>query len=178
LLDVKGDRVERLGLEEFGAIQAETITEDGSEDSLTRAITSSTGNVDFSNFFQNGPVTISARVKNAGNVQIKPIGTVTLKKSFGGEDQSFEFNEARANILPDSVRRFDIPQEDLGYGRYTATLSLSYGDGGDIINSETTFWVLPYGYIAGLVVGVGVVTVLAGVGLKRYRNHILKQAKR
>ncbi|HEX5797313.1 MAG TPA: hypothetical protein VFX86_02895 [Candidatus Saccharimonadales bacterium] len=125
LVDVPGDVNEQLQLVSFSA------EKDGK-----------TGTV-----FSSSPDGIALGLKNTGNSFSKPFGTVTIKDFRGKEVHRYEINntDPRGNILPDSTRVFHDNIKNLGSspGRYSAIASVSYGTGGDVLVSETHFWVIP-----------------------------------
>jgi hypothetical protein len=143
----------------------------------------STTKYEKTSFFETSPITFVTRIKNEGNIHIKPTGTVAVRDMFGKEvavlrmngDPTDEKNKP-GSILPQSVRRFDAALKDSAtFGRYTATLSMSYGDD-KTLQQETVFWVIPYKVI---LAGIGIVTVVVlGLifGIKRYNAHIIKKA--
>lgn len=98
-------------------------------------------------FFTSGDVAIMTRLKNSGDIHVKPFGKVQVKNMFGKVVNEFEFNntEPRANILPDSTRKFgnDLPKLRW-FGRYTVEANLGYSDGGgDLITARASFWYIP-----------------------------------
>lgn len=113
-----------------------------------------------------GPVVLETRVMNSGNVHFKPKGTITIKNIFGNEVTKIDLQEQ--NILPDSVRRL-INEWDPGtfaFGRYTANLSLVYGENDTILTSSTSFFVFPLVSSLLVVGGIAVLTA-AIVGRRR-----------
>lgn len=98
-------------------------------------------------FFTSGDVSVLTRLKNDGDIHLKPFGKVTVKNMFGKTVSSYEFNntEPRANILPGSIRKFEdkIGKSSL-LGRNTIESNLGYSvGGGDLITKKTTFWYVP-----------------------------------
>ena len=75
---------------------------------------------------------------------------------FGKIIKEYEINatEPRANILPDSVRKFenDIEKPKRGwFGRYTIIANIGYSQGsGDLISTQVSFWYLPTWFLIGL----------------------------
>ncbi len=150
LVTVPGDIVEKANVKSFNVAR-----QDG--DKLGKA----------SNFFTNGQkdsdgkgIQAVFRIENTGNVQIAPFGKAVLKKS-GKEIASYELNSTtpRGNVLPDSIRRFQI---DLGdktgsFGKYSLEGNFGYGTSGQLISVKSSFYVVPLAY---LLVGVGLVLVL------------------
>jgi hypothetical protein len=89
------------------------------------------------------PIQLETRIKNDGTVHFKPSGTITIKNMFGSEVATIKLEEK--NVLPDSIRRI-VSDWDPGFsvGRYSADLTVVYGEDKQILNSTTTFIVFPY----------------------------------
>ncbi len=130
-------------------------------------------------FFTSGDVDILTRLKNDGDIHLKPFGRVTVKSMFGKTVSSYEFNntEPRANILPGSIRKFDDKLGKLKLlGRYTIESNLGYSSGGgDLITSKASFWYVPAWAIVVLVVLVlaiigGIYWLIRKLGRKSRRN--------
>jgi hypothetical protein len=142
LVQVPGDLTESLELVEF------TPAKNGSN----------------GRFFVNGAdLDIVTRLRNTGNIHIKPFGKVTITDRSGKVIETYEFNdtEPRANVLPDSIRRFE---DKLGnqkwFGKYTVTANLGYGTTGSLITATSSFWVIPLWII--IVAAVVVLAILVG----------------
>lgn len=127
LVKVPGNLTEKVTLEDLGATQ----------------------NGKFKSFLTSGDVTVSMKLKNTGNIHVQPFGKVQVKDMFGKLVKEYEVNstDPRANILPDSSRRFDDPidKPKTGwFGRYTVTANVGYAQGsGDLITAKATFWYIP-----------------------------------
>ncbi len=127
LVRVPGDLTERLELLELSAAQNDKAK----------------------SFFTGGDVSAIVRLKNSGDIHVKPFGKVQIKNMFGKVVKEYELNsvDPRANILPDSTRRFvdAVPKPGAGWlGRYTIEANLGYRQGGgELIYSKTTFWYIP-----------------------------------
>ncbi len=144
-----------------------------------------TANPDFSknSFFESQPLMVVSRIKNTGNVHIKPTGTVDITDMFGKKVATVRMNgdpNAEKNrpgsILPQSIRRFNAELKDVQlFGRYTATMKLTYGDG-ETLEKTSEFWVVPYRQILVMVIGLAVLTIGLVFGLKRYNAYIIKRA--
>lgn len=103
--------------------------------------------------FYNTPFRISftTRIENMGNVHIKPIGSIRITDMFGSEVINKRVNPHGGNVLPETVRRFENVWEDnFGFGRHEASLTLSFGtppdQGGSGIQTmvvKTSFWIIP-----------------------------------
>jgi hypothetical protein len=131
-------------------------------------------------FFENGPITLVTRIKNEGNIHVKPSGNIELRDMFGGLVTSLPINkqEPKSNVLPDSIRRFDSKfDKKWMVGRYTANLTLGYGVKGQAITSTISFWVIPYKIIlAGLFIFATVIFILKRL-IRVYNRHIIEKSK-
>lgn len=125
----------------------------------------------------------AVRLKNSGNVQVEPFGKITLKR-FGKTVATYEMNneEIRGSVLPDSVRRFEVPLDKVGwFGKYTIEGNFGYGESGQLLTAQTTFYVIPFMMIA---IALGILALLAFLifGLPRmiraYNRRIIRRAGR
>lgn len=161
LVQVPGDTVQLLSLEEMGAVK-----EEGGQ---------------ISRFFATKPGYVAVRLKNEGNTFESPFGKVLIKDWSGKVVYDYEINgqEPRGNVLPDSIRRFEDPIQNIGpIGKYTISANISYGDGGSIISAESTFWVIPW---APILAGIAVITGLVFLGtrgIKAYNARIIRKSKK
>jgi hypothetical protein len=77
-------------------------------------------------YLQSGPVTFSLRIKNEGNVHIRPKGTIILTNLLG--QKAGEIPLQGANVLPSAIRKMDTEWDKANaFGVYTATLVATYG---------------------------------------------------
>jgi len=162
LLKVPGGYVESVELEEFSILQ------DGKGKSR---------------FTNTDNMSALVRLENKGSVQVEPFGAVFVTKG-GKEVYSAKINDITpaGSILPDSVRRWEVPLENIsGFGKYTITMTIGYGENGGTLTQERTIWVIPTIYI---VIGIAILALLVIIivaivlGLKSYKKKILKQARR
>ncbi|MEO6761129.1 MAG: DUF916 domain-containing protein [Candidatus Saccharimonadales bacterium] len=134
-------------------------------------------------FVSNNSLSSVVRFQNTGNLQEQPFGKIVLKK---GDKvlQSTEINNTtpRGNVLPDSIRRFDIPLNKVGwFGKYSVEGNFGYGANGQLISARTTFYVIP---VLLIVISLAVIALilLAIFGLPRairaYNQRILRNARR
>ena len=114
------------------------------------------------------PITFITRVGNEGSVHLKPTGTITIKNMFGGEVTTIPLEEK--NVLPESIRRIETEWSDPGFavGRYTADLSLVYGEEDNILTASTTFTVFPWQTL----IPVGLVAIAVLYILVKFRSRI------
>jgi hypothetical protein len=155
LVRVPGDLIERLDLLELTAGQ----------------------NGKAKSFITSGDVSVITRLKNEGDIHVKPFGKLVVKNMFGKVVYEGEFNagdteDSRANVLPGSTRKFEnaIGKKSL-LGRYTIEANLGFSQGsGDLISAKTSFWYLP---VWALVVLLLIVVALVGGGYVLYRKFTL-----
>lgn len=138
-----------------------------------------------SSFFETPPISFVERLKNDGNVHVKPTGTVEVKDMFGNVvstmrvngDPSDTKNQPRS-VLPQSIRRFDQTLKDKPmFGKYTAKLSVAYGDSQQKMEQTIEFWVIPYKQVIAAILGLAALIYLLIVGIKKYNAHIIRKAQ-
>lgn len=165
LLRVDGDVVEKLELESFAAAGG-----------LSARL----------------PVAFEARVRNRGNVHVRPIGEIVVTDMLGRVAAVIPVNRfENKSVLPDGARRYpaawskaDVPEDALelvkqwknfAFGRYTADLKLEYGPAGEALVASTGFWVVPWAVFTTLIAGLLIVWRLAVHGLKAHRRSVIRQ---
>ena len=125
--------------------------------------------------FEYGPIDITTRVENSGNVHFQPKGTVQVKDIFGRTVHLAQFNEDNRNVLPGSVRKFDNRlDKKLLFGRYTVQSDVVYGTENQIASAKSTFWVVPYKLIALILAGI-ILLILLG---RTYNRYIINRASK
>jgi hypothetical protein len=131
------------------------------------------------NFFEYGPLTFAERIKNDGNLHEAPSGNITITNLFGGKPIVIGVNGARGNILPDSIRKFsqDYAKTSL-FGYFTIKGSLTYDTNKTIVLPATSFWVIPYRLLIGVIAALVVLFFLLRFALKRYNRRIIERARR
>lgn len=146
--------------QEVGALLLVKIAGDIKEQAEVASFKSQSG------FYEAGPVTFETRVKNAGNVHLKPRGTITIHNMFGVEVAKVQIDER--NVLPDAIRSVQTTWDAPGFrlGMYTAKVSLVYGDASTLLTASSSFFLFPYKLILAILV---VIAVIAFVGY-RYRD--------
>lgn len=153
LVTVPGDLTQKLTLVQFGTADSKGK---------------------FKSFFTSGRVHVVARVKNVGDIHVKPFGKVIITNFKGKVVESYEVNnkEPRDNVLPDSVRRFENTLNNKKwFGRYTVEANVGYVLGsGDIISSKSTFWYVPPWALIVLLIIVAAVVVGVVFGVSKLRN--------
>lgn len=97
------------------------------------------------------PAKFTSRILNSGSIHVKPVGSIVITNAFGKEAGKLTVNEAKGNVLPDQIRKFENEWSvKKHFGWYTARLSLTYG-GADTLNDSLIFFVIPWKETAGAV---------------------------
>lgn len=97
------------------------------------------------NYYEFGPVKFLLRIENSGTVHVKPTARLTVNNIFGQKVGEVSF-ETRT-ILPNSIRKLEteLPKKWLWAGKYTATLTGTYGPNNIPLEIKTiTFWAFPW----------------------------------
>jgi hypothetical protein len=104
--------------------------------------------------------TFLSRLENTGNVHFKPTGKIVIKNMLGDEVSELELDQR--NVLPDSIRQItsEWQPEGFQFGRYTATLTMVYGENDEIRTAETSFIVFPYQVILPVIIVVLFITFI------------------
>ena len=92
-----------------------------------------------------GPINFAIRFENTGTVHLKPRGLITITNWLGKKVADVPFPEK--NVLPDAIRKIETSwdQKWLWAGKYTATLTGSYGiSNTPFIPVVITFWAFPW----------------------------------
>jgi hypothetical protein len=102
------------------------------------------------------------RIENSGNVLVRPTGPLEIFNMLGNQVGNVTFNAQGSAVFPYDTREFlDVSWkgDSIGFGRYEAILSPSYGDTGakKTMSNTVTFWILPINIIGP---ALGVLTVI------------------
>lgn len=126
--------------------------------------------------YDHGPIVFDTRFHNTGNVHVKPRGAITITNMFGKKVGTAIVNENGNNVLPNSERLFASSwKDDFAFGRYTASVQLVYGDSGQVITAETSFWVIPYRLIFGIAFGLFIIIFGLSFGIRKYNQWFMKK---
>jgi hypothetical protein len=124
------------------------------------------------------------RFENKGNLQEAPFGQIYIQK---GKKSVFSYNfndnDPKAEILPDSARRWSIPLSGFGtFGKYTVGAVFTYGSQKQqTLDVTKTIWIIPTGLIyaiVGGVIGLIVVILLIWWFLRSYKKRIMRKSRR
>ncbi len=167
LLQVSGDIQENAAVAEFFSAKA-----------------TPSGTAGAQSMFETGPIAFVERLQNTGNVHLKPTGTIEVSSMFGRSIATLRVNgdptdpnNDPKSILPNSIRRFEQTLDKKWmFGRYTATVKVSYGQSQKPLEQTISFWVIPYKLI--LVVLAAGAAIFFGLryGIKRYNAYIISKA--
>ncbi|MCX6743276.1 MAG: hypothetical protein NT116_03485 [Candidatus Parcubacteria bacterium] len=144
------------------------------------------------------PADFNIRVKNSGNVHLKPSGSILIKNMFGSVAGKITVNETGGNILPDQIRKFDASwvknasaigattfwgkyrqeKENYAFGKYTADLMLSYGTAGKTLNASAGFWVIPWHVITVNLIVIILVVIILYFLVKKYNAWLIATARK
>jgi hypothetical protein len=118
--------------------------------------------------FGSGPVAFEIRIRNTGNVHVKPSGTIRVSDLFGRRVATLEIPSA--NVLPGSIRRFDSTwNHHWLWGWYKAKVALSYSSARPQLAASTSFFGFPIWIVViGLLLLILLVTI-AYRGRDRFR---------
>jgi len=112
-------------------------------------------------FSENPPVQAITEIKNLSGIHIRPSGTIIVRNMLGQESARSEITGK--NIFPDrSIAYLNTLFEDSNFkfGRYTAELSLIYGQDNNLpLTATTSFIIFPWKVALGatLIVAIAVV---------------------
>jgi hypothetical protein len=130
-------------------------------------------------FFFKAPNKSNLKIKNLGNGFSRPFGQVSISRALGGQVYSYDVNnrDPRGIILPNSSRTFTDDIKNIKVpGKYTATASVAYGSGGEVVNYKSTFWYVPVWLIILLIVlAILLIAFIVAVYRKKYTFHRKKK---
>lgn len=142
------------------------------------------------------PADFAVRVKNNGNIHIKPTGSIVIKNLFGSVAGNISVNDKGGNVLPESIRKYDASwvknpnavgattfwgkyrqeKENYAFGKYTADLMMSYGTANKPLTASTSFWVIPWHVIIVNLISIVLIVIILYFLIKRYNAWILAKA--
>ncbi|MSU74908.1 MAG: hypothetical protein EXS55_00100 [Candidatus Magasanikbacteria bacterium] len=175
LLRVSGDVKEEAGLVEFTSLNNQR-------------------------WFDSVPVTFVFRLRNGGGDRLKPAGTITITSMLGQKVAELSANPAENNVLPASIRRFEVvwPQEFAGnlnrpagywqtvkhqwnhfaFGLYTAKLDLKWGvESVEQMMATQRVLLVPWQLLTLCVLIIALILIGGRVGIRRYNAWIIARAR-
>ncbi len=145
-------------------------------------------------FYSTLPIGFSYRFNNTGNDRVRPDGNLVMRDTIGLKAAEIPANDSKGNVLPSSVRRFEVnwgpdapapsgffakagyQWKHFAFGFYSASLDLSYGSA-SAAHSKIHLFVFPWQLL--LIIAI-ILTGLAfgfAKGLKRYNRWIISKAR-
>ncbi|MFZ6015541.1 MAG: hypothetical protein ACOYUZ_04275 [Patescibacteria group bacterium] len=142
--------------------------------------------------FSHLPANLSLRIKNTGNVHLRPKGSLEVRNMWGGIVARVEANPGNSAVLPNSIRRINtwwIKSEKIAeggftaglinewrnfaLGKYTATVNVKYGSKNvPLEEASTSFWVIPWRMLTILLVLIVVFLIV----MKFYNKAVVSSA--
>jgi hypothetical protein len=141
------------------------------------------------------PVEFAYRFNNNGNDRVKPTGTTTISNMFGLTTEEINANATEGNVLPNSIRRFELKwgneealpvsapffthvkyeMRNFALGPYFATLDLTFGT--KTASKSLWFIVFPWHLLIVVFFIGAIIFLVLKVMLKRYNKFIIAQAR-
>ena len=147
-------------------------------------------------WYSNIPVGMFYRFSNDGGDRVKPEGTLLIENLFGGKRAEFDANPTEGNVLPGTVRRFDVffgDPADQGkmrffghvkqqwknfyFGVYRAHVSLAYGDG-SVAHDKINLVMIPWHLLIVIVVLLAIVIKLWRMSLMKHEEKLMAGMKK
>lgn len=132
-------------------------------------------------FYEFLPVNFVIRFENTGNVHLAPQGKIEILDLFGKKAAEIMVNETGKKALPNSVRRFEAQWEKevekYIIGRYTAKITLFYGNPIKTATAQTSFWIIPWKRILPIFIGLIIVLAIFIFGLRDRIKWIIRKIK-
>lgn len=119
-----------------------------------------------------GPVPYSFSIDNRSDIHITPKIGITIKNMLGKTVDTLQ--PETKNIFPFTSRVMDGEWKRIwGFGRYTAELTMSYGEQGKVVVQRTAFWLIPIKLILAIcVILLTLVAIIISV-----RRHLIHRSQ-
>ena len=145
-------------------------------------------------FFDTIPVSFEYTFANAGGDRVDPEGKIYIKNLGLWTSATLNANQSQGNILPNSVRTFNIDWGNLSnsntgffdmvkkewsnfhFGIYNAELKLNYGQSSSA-GASYVFFVFPWQLLIFVFIALFVVIFLFIFIIKKWDEHIVKRSK-
>ncbi len=165
----------------LGSLVFIRVNGDAKEEMALKSFTTAGENGDTS-LFESQPITFVERIENKGNVHEQPVGRITVKDMFGNIVAGVNVNLERRNVLPGSIRKFEqtLDKTNIGdrflFGLYHAEVVMTYGNN-QTTTMSTSFWVLPWRAIIGVIVLLVIVIIAGRIALKRHNERLVGRSR-
>lgn len=154
-------------------------------------------------FFKALPIDFYYRFQNSGADRVMPKGNITIRNIFGRQVKVVNANSIQGNVLPRSIRRFDVwwqkaesdtpptinnekksffeeakyQWNNFALGRYTAELGIAYGSQNQNVVAKYSIFVFPWQLILVELIILIVVIAILYFGIKGYNSWIIKKSR-
>lgn len=99
-------------------------------------------NIQSESFFEFGPVPFSFEIENRSDLHLHPNIQVEITNMLGKSSDHFVIESK--NVFPGEQRAFEAAwNRKWGLGRYNALITTTYGQKGNVVTGEFTFWIIP-----------------------------------
>lgn len=147
---------------EIGSLFGITIAGDITYDAMIKDFSVKTTVSEF------GPIDFTAVIENQSDTHIKPQSNIVIHDMIGRKLADIPLNEL--NIFPFTSRTLSGTWDRVwGLGRYSATLTATYGPG-LVAERSLYFWIMPYRLIAAILIVLLVLLALFVV-IRRHLKH-------
>ncbi len=154
-------------------------------------------------WFTSLPINLYYRFQNSGADRVMPKGNLEIYNIFGSKTKVMNANPTQGNILPRSIRRFElwwqksddtvVPDEiettmgffekagyqwkNFAFGRYTAKLGIAYGQNNENVFGSYSFYVIPWQLLTIIIIVALLLWFILHFGIRRYNKYIIKRAR-
>lgn len=163
------------------------------------------GNLSGKKILNQLPTRFYYRFQNDGSDRLQPKGTIEIRNLFGGTASILNANLAEGNILPLSIRKFEIlwsektkepnqihsdevqsrgffasagqQWQNFLFGPYRAVLEVSYGADSQVDVAKFSFFAFPWQLLSLLIGGLTVLIFGGRALLVRYNRWVIAQAQ-
>jgi len=129
-------------------------------------------------FTEMGPVNFTGTIESLSTVHVNPKGTITISNPINSKVAEIVVDAG--NIFPETSREFtSIWNQKWGWGRYRASLNLTYGTAG-VLAATTYFWFFPIRLVIYILIGlIAVLTIIIILNnrSKRHQNELEKEVR-
>jgi len=131
----------------------------------------------FNKFQEFGPVPYSFTIRNQSDIHIRPRMSIDIFNMLGQKSDSFEVESQ--NVFPLNSREFAGKWDKIwGLGLYTAKLTASYGESGQVIVDTTNFWIIPVRIILSIFFGsILIIAIIMAIKRHAEKKYQLEQEK-
>lgn len=129
--------------------------------------------------YAKSPIPFTAIFENTGNTHLSPKGKIEIYNAFNKLVGVAYINKDAQISLPSTIRQFDSEyQGGFMLGKYTAYLTMYFGNPKLEARSVVQFWVLPWKSILKTVGLTIVLVALLTLAIIRYNTWVIKKARK